>query len=426
MSYTLAFHNSPCHNLRPRAGVAQWLERRPVTPEAAGSSPVIRAITTMCAAVAQSVEHSTENARVAGSNPACGTIKLLLLFCLICMGFAQAQDLTLRPNDRVRLSSTGSFSIAGEKLLGDDGSIVLDGRAPIFLAGRSLTEAATEIQRVLGPGVGRVGIELIGPKQGAVSFRGAVRQSGAINLRSPRTLSDVLSIADPTDAADLNGIIVISALGKTYRVDSEADPQFALRPGDQVLVPQLTVSNEVLVLGAVKMPGAIPFQSQLTLERAIEAAGGITGHAVTSEIAVLRKDHPVPGANWSDEGRKTRLQRGDIVRVASREDARYVSVIGEAKTTGLIPFRPGMTLLEVIEAAGGAKVGAGLDAIEVRKVFGGKGRVKRYDINQIKKGSPADPKLEAADIVYIPPFVFKEPKPADSGFRPVVPPRSLD
>ncbi|MEA2552657.1 MAG: hypothetical protein QOJ65_833, partial [Fimbriimonadaceae bacterium] len=55
------------------AGVAQWLERRPVTPEAAGSSPVIRAIITVRATVAQSVEHSTENARVAGSIPACGT-----------------------------------------------------------------------------------------------------------------------------------------------------------------------------------------------------------------------------------------------------------------------------------------------------------------------------------------------------------------
>ena len=56
-----------CHTLASHAGVAQWLERRPVTPEAAGSSPVIRAI---FASVAQLVEHSTENARVAGSSPA--------------------------------------------------------------------------------------------------------------------------------------------------------------------------------------------------------------------------------------------------------------------------------------------------------------------------------------------------------------------
>ena len=33
-----------CHNDRPSGGVAQWLERRPVTPEVVGSSPIILAI----------------------------------------------------------------------------------------------------------------------------------------------------------------------------------------------------------------------------------------------------------------------------------------------------------------------------------------------------------------------------------------------
>jgi uncharacterized protein (DUF433 family) len=90
----LDFGSGRCHTSRPCAGVAQWLERRPVTPEAAGSSPVIRAIKLNTkrdsdfptskgssaqvvsderATVAQSVEHSTENARVPGSSPGCGT-----------------------------------------------------------------------------------------------------------------------------------------------------------------------------------------------------------------------------------------------------------------------------------------------------------------------------------------------------------------
>src|SRR6478609_4056673 len=40
------------------------------------------------AAVAQSVEHSTENARVAGSNPACGTILFLVLLALLAFPMA--------------------------------------------------------------------------------------------------------------------------------------------------------------------------------------------------------------------------------------------------------------------------------------------------------------------------------------------------
>ncbi len=377
------------------------------------------------AAVAQSVEHSTENARVAGSNPACGTIRFLLAIIFVGVGFCSsfAQDLTLRPFDRIRVSSTGVSGPSGEFSLGEDGAVWLGTRFPIYLAGRSLEDAANELQTSVGPRAGQVGIELLGQREGQVTFRGAVRLSGSVSLRSPRTLSEVLQVAEPTDAADLEGIIVVSALGKTFRINSETEGAFSLRSGDQILVPQLSVPNEILVLGAVKKPGAVPFTRGLTLESAVGAAGGLTGHAIIGQISVLRGDDPVAGAAWTDTGRKILLKRGDVVRVVSDENGRYVSVHGEVKNVGLVPFRPGMTLLEVLESAGGTKLGAGLDQVEIRKVFGGRGRVRKFDLNKIKKGSPNDPKLEAADIVYVPPFVFKEIKPANTGFRPVVPPR---
>ena len=47
-----------------------WLERRPVTAEVVGSSPIRVAIV---ASVAQLVEQGTENPRVVGSIPTGGT-----------------------------------------------------------------------------------------------------------------------------------------------------------------------------------------------------------------------------------------------------------------------------------------------------------------------------------------------------------------
>ena len=47
-----------------------WLERRPVTAEVVGSSPIQVAIV---ASVAQLVEQGTENPRVVGSIPTGGT-----------------------------------------------------------------------------------------------------------------------------------------------------------------------------------------------------------------------------------------------------------------------------------------------------------------------------------------------------------------
>ena len=375
------------------------------------------------AAVAQSVEHSTENARVAGSNPACGTIKLLLLIVTTFWAFlVQAQELALRPYDRIRISSTGSSPWARDHLLGGDGAIQFGDGLRIQLGGRGLSDAALEIQRVGGPALGRVGIALLAPQSGSASIRGAVAQSGTVRVSAKTTLTDLLFIAKPTEAADVADVIVVTALGKTIRVDSEATPSFPMRPGDQVLVPQLRVPNEVLVLGAVKTPGPYTFKSGLTLESVVELAGGLTGHALIPQIVVLRNDQAVSGANWTIEGRAFRLVRGDVVRVPSVENGSYVSVLGHVKNPGLIPFRKGMTLVEIIEAAGGTVVGAGKNAIEVRKVFSGKGKTRKFDLNSITRGSVNDPRLEAADVVFVPAYAFPEPK-SSSGFRPVVPPR---
>jgi polysaccharide biosynthesis/export protein len=376
------------------------------------------------AAVAQLVEHSTENARVAGSNPACGTIKLLLFLVLTFWTvLIQAQELALRPFDRIRISSTGSAPWAGDLLLGSDGAIEIGKGVRINLGGRGLSDAALEIQRVGGPALGRVGIALLAPKSGFASIRGAVAQSGSVRVSSKTTLADLLYIAKPTEAADLADVIVVTALGNTIRVDADAKPTFSMRPGDQVLVPQLRVPNEVLVLGAVKTPGPYTFKAGLTLEGAVEIAGGLTGHAVIPQIVVLRNDQPVAGADWSAAGRAFRLARGDVVRVPSVENGSYISVLGHVKNPGLIPFRKGMTLLEIIEAAGGTTVGAGKNAVEIRKVFSGKGKTRKFNLNTMSKGSANDPKLEAADVVFVPAFAFPEPK-SSSGFRPVVPPRS--
>jgi len=278
---------------------------------------------------------------------------------LLVLSIGYTQDLTLRPHDRVRVSSTGPSSISGDWSLSSEGSVKLGQGLVASLAGRTLSEAAREIQRVVGPGAGSVGMELLSPLEGSISFRGAVRRSGSIALRSPKTLTEILGIAEPTDSADLSQVLVVSGNGKTMRVDAERQVDFSMRPGDQVVVMQSTVPNEVLVLGAVKKPGSIPFKSPMTLEVAVALAGGITGHAVLSEISVLRKDVPVPGATWTEQGRQTQLLRGDVVRIASQENGRYVSVLGHVKVTGLVPYREGMTLVEAIEEAGGLVAGAG-------------------------------------------------------------------
>jgi protein involved in polysaccharide export with SLBB domain len=370
------------------------------------------------AAVAQSVEHSTENARVAGSNPACGTI----LFLLLLLAFfatpevGESQDFTIRPLDRLRVTSTGARPLNFETSVSDTGMILLPSKRKVSVAGYTLQDAALQIMAASGPAVGSIGLQLLPSRNSVVTFRGAIRRAGTISVHGKRSIADLLDIAEPTEAADLNGIIVIGSLGDPVKVDAEAEPNFQIRPGDQILIPQLAKASEVLVLGAVKSPGSYKFVPGETIEKAIERAGGTTGHAILAQISVLRNEQAVDLKDGF-------LKRGDVVRVPAVENGKYVSVLGYVKSPGLIPFRPGMTLLEAIKAAGGTIVGAGLNAVEIKKVFGNNGRIKRVDITQLKPGGPADPKLQPTDVIVVPAFEFKAPV-TNQGFKPVVPPRS--
>ncbi|MBN9500820.1 MAG: hypothetical protein BGO01_14690 [Armatimonadetes bacterium 55-13] len=310
-----------------------------------------------------------------------------------------------------------------DKTLGADGAVKLTGIQTVFLAGRTLAEAAIELKRVGGVKLGSVGISRLTPESTPIMFRGAVRHSGSVSARTPKTLQQVLEIAQPEDGADLNAVVIYTAQRDRLVIDSEAEgTRFPLRAGDEVVIEFRKVADEVLVLGAVREPGSKPYIKGESMEQAVARAGGLTGHAVTEKIRVLRSGVPIDGADWTDIGRRTVLRRGDVIQVPTAENATYVSVVGFVKKPGLVPFKPGMTLLEAIAAAGGTTVGAGLDSIEVRKVFKGLGNTKRFDISMIKKGSDKDPKLVAADIVFVPAFVFKAPEDKKK-FHPVVPPR---
>ncbi|HJP83695.1 MAG TPA: SLBB domain-containing protein [Fimbriimonadaceae bacterium] len=338
------------------------------------------------------------------------------------MSLVFGQEPTLRPNDRLYVFSSGDTPIASLISLSPQGVLRLPNGKGFVAAGLTPSETVREIRRILGPNCGQVGIELRAPVKGQASFRGAVKQNGTIEIGKGKTIADVLGIAEPTDSGDLSSILILTATGETIRIDAEKDDSFTLRSGDQILIPQVTGPNEVLVLGGVKNPGSIAYQRGMTLQTAVELAGGLTGHAINDEIQVLRADEPVPGALWTDAGKLTQLRRGDVVRVGNTQNGRYISVLGYVKNPGLVAFKDGMTLLEAIEAAGGTNVGAGKDAVEIRKVFGGRGKTRKFDINSLQKGSAKDPKLAPADVVFVPAFVFKSSK-GNSTFRPVVPPR---
>lgn len=87
--------------------------------------------------------------------------------------------------------------------------------------------------------------------------------------------------------------------------------------------------------------------------------------------------------------------RVEVVGVASR----YVTVLGQVATPGLIPLDRSYRLSEIL-ARVGARAGTGADYVVLTPA---KGAAKRYDVADVATGGPSeDPAVAPGDKIYIP------------------------
>jgi polysaccharide export outer membrane protein len=86
----------------------------------------------------------------------------------------------------------------------------------------------------------------------------------------------------------------VQAAGKTLRA-VEDDIASRLKP-DYLKDPRVNVEvlnyRPFFVLGEVRKPGSYPYQSGMSVEKAIALAGGFTYRAVTDEVLVTRSSDP--------------------------------------------------------------------------------------------------------------------------------------
>jgi polysaccharide biosynthesis/export protein len=383
------------------------------------------------AAVAQLVEHSTENARVAGSSPACGTtlFRAFFLILLVLLSAASfAQERKLRPGDRIRIICEQEASLCVDRTIPETGVVRLPLVGNITLAGSTPADAAASIRASLrrrsNEFSGDVRVLRLASENAPVTFAGAVNRGGEVPFQQGLRLSAVLALAEPADVAELEAIVITTSTGDTLTVDatdSANDPE--LRSGDHVYVPLATRPREVLVVGGVVRPGAVAYTRGITLSQAIEAAGGISGHGLAEKIRILRGGAEVGSVALEKDG-TTVLQREDVVQVPLGEKRGYITVIGNVKNPGMVEFKPGMTLTQVIAAAGGLAPDAAADIVEVRRVTNPGFGIKRHDLIKIAAGTAKDPVLQSSEVVAVPPNSYRRvvKPPLPPGPKRVVPP----
>jgi polysaccharide biosynthesis/export protein len=229
-----------------------------------------------------------------------------------------------------------------------------------------------------------------------VRLAGSVRRPALYELMPDEGLRELIAYSGGLqDDADATAVIdrVLPADQRqagVNRIVVDADLQGALagrsvplQPGDRVRVSSVPAERReiVVVSGAVRRPGEYQWTSGLTLGSLLTRAEGLTEHAYQLRAHVFRFDPSdrsrrlirteleadAQGLTYSE----LRLEDRDSVVIYSRENLRIaheVRIDGFVKRPGNFPLAAGMSLKDLILAAGGFTEGADLRLAEVARM----------------------------------------------------------
>lgn len=170
-------------------------------------------------------------------------------------------------------------------------------------------------------------------------------------------------------------------------------------------------SNRVTVLGNVKSPGVLNFDSTPTLLDAVSRAGLESTVAnkdgLPDKVMIYRGNDQVMQVNLRSLLRSgnamadVRLRRNDIIFVPSQSD-QFVTVMGEVRNPGAIPLTPESTLPQVIAQAGGLGEGAGSSPnVQIIQTSSGTSRIVPWKQLMTPSGV-AEVRLQPGDVVVVP------------------------
>ena len=174
----------------------------------------------------------------------------------------------------------------------------------------------------------------------------------------------------------------------------------------------VTISEYIMlrILGEVRNPGIIQATGLTGLQGAIALAGGTTSNADLRNIAITRavgdstyelKIDLIRNDNYA--ALTTTVKSNDVIVVPSLTSASYVSVLGAVSMPGLRFPSPGMTLLDIIYAAGGPTPKADMEDVTHISSSNGSYLVKKYRMRSIiESQSTKDlPQVYPGDIVIV-------------------------
>jgi protein involved in polysaccharide export with SLBB domain len=296
--------------------------------------------------------------------------------------------MTLGPGDQIDAELIGTPTSRTTLTVGPDGKVYFNLLPGLDVWGLTLKETKALLEQELAkyqnsPRV-TVTLRAVGSKQ--VWLLGGLSKPGIYPITGPMTLLEAIAQAGGTarssaqvsteDLADLRHSFVVRD-GQFLPVNfnrllrqGDMTQNIYLRPGDFVYVP-FALSQEVYILGAVRLPRAIPYTEQMSLAAAMAAASGtvdydilergtdygvMTKNADWSKVAIVRGSLAEPQVTIVDYGAIVKgqapdvlLEPGDIIHVPNSPYTtlkRYINLV-------VSTFSATVAANEGVRAAGG-------------------------------------------------------------------------
>ncbi len=334
----------------------------------------------------------------------------------------QGGGMILRPGDVLSISVQGEPELTGQVNIRPDGLIVLPLLGTVEAGGKTVTELADDLTESLRAYVINpiVSVIQIGGVPRVVSVLGAVMNPGTYDVRQYERLLAVLAAAGgPRPDADMERAVLVRD-GERVRIVAgaiEGEPiipeDIALQAGDAIVVPSKT-ERSLRVAGAVRQPGLVAVENNLTASRAILSAGGPTDLADLTAVQLLRGAEQVnlnlrpvlqPERAAAGERALDEIVQVDDVLIVPQVRSEAVFVIGEVATPGPQPAREARTASKAVVMAGGATPSADLGRAYV--LHDGERTplelTPLLDPDSAAEGAVAvDAPVEAGDVVIVP------------------------
>ncbi len=216
-----------------------------------------------------------------------------------------------------------------------------------------------------------------------VTITGNVKRKGKFEMRDHESFSDLLKYCGGFTDNAYRGIVTVIRITQTDKkiIDLNASDfnSFQTHGSDQYIVGKLQdeFGNRIIISGSVFRPGPYELTPGLTINALIEKAGGLTRDAYSNRISIFRylknKMPTMVSVNLdsvNDLKENIYLVKDDSIAVHSIfefQDSNYVTVEGNVRKPGMVPWRENISLRDVLLSAGGVSQFGDSATIEISR-----------------------------------------------------------